>query len=663
MRSTMKKSGAVTGKLTVNSRGFGFVLVPGGADLFVPLESLSTAMDGDTVRAEIVREVEGRNPVGRVVEVVERATTDIVGVFRRGDGQARVVPDDERMRRPLRIPRQKEAPGPKGRAPEDGQIVLARLEGWSDPNKDPEGRILEILGYPDEPGMDLKIIARAKGLKTAFPKAVEEQVRRLRPADFAAEARRREDLRGLACFTIDPENAQDFDDAVSLTQMENGLFELGVHIADVSHYVQEGTALDLEARDRGTSVYFVRDVIPMLPERLSNELCSLRQNEDRLAFSVLMTVDSRGEVSEYRIVESIIRSRQRFTYGEVERIIRGAKHRHAKTIHLMMLLSLALRRRREESGSIDFDAPEPVFSLDENGIPYAVRPSERLDANRLVEEFMLLANRTVARHIVERREGGSKRPGEEPHERGAAAWPFIYRVHEMPKNEDVQALLGLLGGLGIRYRVQGELQADDFRKVLSIIENLEFRGFVERVALRSMPKAVYSTANSGHFGLAFDAYTHFTSPIRRYPDLEVHRLLKRYAAKGKPREAAKLESALRQICENSTSREIRANEAEREYTRLKAMEFLSRKVGRTYDGVITGVTSFGVFVEITHFLADGLVHVSEMKDDTYVFDKENYQLVGKKTGRVYRLGDPVRVEILRVSVEEKKADFRFASAG
>ena len=649
MRSTVKKKQAITGKLTVNSRGFGFVLVPEGADLFVPLESLSTALDGDTVRAEIVREVEGRNPVGRIVEVVERATTDVVGVFRREAGLAQVVPEDERMRRPLRIPRGKEAAGPKGRPPENGQVVLARLEGWSDPNKDPEGRILEILGFPDDPGMDLMIIAKAKGLKTGFPKAVEEQVRRIALADVAAEARRREDLRGLACFTIDPENAKDFDDAVSLTQRENGLFELGVHIADVSHYVPEGTALDREARDRGTSVYFVRDVIPMLPERLSNELCSLRPNEDRLAFSVLMTVDSRGEVGEYRIVESIIRSRQRFTYGEVERIIGGEKHRHAKTLHLMMLLSLALRRRREEQGSIDFDAPEPVFSLDENGIPYAVRPSERLDANRLVEEFMLLANRTVARHIVEGREG-------------AAAWPFIYRVHEKPKDEDVQALLGLLGGLGIRYRVQGELQPEDFRKVLAIIENLEFRGFVERVALRSMPKAVYSTANVGHFGLAFDAYTHFTSPIRRYPDLEVHRLLKRYAAKGRPREAAKLERTLKEVCENSTNREIRANEAEREYTRLKSMEFLSRKVGRTYDGVITGVASFGVFVEITHFLIEGLVHVSEMKDDTYVFDKDNYQLVGKATQRVYRLGDPVQVEIRRVSIEERKADFRFADA-
>ncbi len=645
MKTPVKKKDIVIGKLALTSRGFGFVLVPGGPDLFVPLESLSTAMDGDTVRAEIVREVEGRNPIGRIIEVTERATTDVVGVFRRKGGLAQVVPEDERMRRPLRIPRQKESPpGPQARPPENGQIVVARFEGWTDPAEDPEGRILEILGFPDEPGMDLRIIARSRGLKLGFPKEVEEQVRRIRPADTASEARRREDLRGLACFTIDPENAKDFDDAVSLTQRPDGLFELGVHIADVTHYVPEGTPLDLEARDRATSVYFVRDVIPMLPERLSNDLCSLRPDEDRLAFSVLMTIDSRGEVRDYRIVESIVRSRRRFTYQEVERVIHGEGDPHASAIHLMMLLSLVLRRRREELGSIDFDASEPVFSLDGNGIPYAVRPSGRLDANRLIEEFMLIANRTVARHMATRR-----------------GFPFIYRIHEKPKDEDVRALLSLLGGLGIQYRVTAELQPEDFRRILAIIENLEFRSFVEKVALRSMPKAVYSTANAGHFGLAFDAYTHFTSPIRRYPDLEVHRLLKRYAEKGRPRDPAKLQRTLGGICDNSTAREIRANEAEREYTRLKSMEFLARKVGGVYDGVIAGVTSFGVFVELTHFLIEGLVHISEIKDDSYVFDKENYQLVGQASGRVYRLGDPVRVKIKGVSIEERKADFRFAA--
>lgn len=656
MKAAAKRKRTVTGKLTLTSRGFGFVLVPGGPDLFVPLENLSTALDGDTVRAEIVREVEGRNPVGRIVEVIERVSAEIVGVFSRKDGAARVVPEDERMRRPLRIPRQKEAPGPKGRPPEDGQIVVARLESWTDPAKDPEGQVLEILGFPDEPGMDVRIIARSRGLKTAFPKEVEEQARRLRPADLAAEARRRADLRGLPCFTIDPENAQDFDDAVSLTQREDGLFELGVHIADVSHYVPEGTPLDREARERATSVYFVQDVIPMLPERLSNELCSLRPKEDRLAFSVLMTIDSRGEVRAHRLVESIIRSRRRFTYREVQRIIDGEAHPHAAAIHLMMLLSLVLRRRREEQGSIDFDTSEQVFSLDENGVPVAVRPAERLDANRLVEEFMLIANRTVARHVLALRQGDRGRHGRG----GPAAWPFIFRVHEKPEEKDARALLDLLGNLGIRYRAQGELQPEDFRRILSIIENLEFRGFLERVALRSMAKAVYSTENAGHFGLAFDAYTHFTSPIRRYPDLEVHRLLKRYAGKGRPRDPAGLDRELREICENSTDREIRANEAEREYARLKSMEFLARKIGRTYDGVITGVASFGLFVEITHFLIEGLVHISEMKDDAYLFDKDNYQLVGQASGRVYRLGDRVRVRIGRVSIEERKADFRLA---
>ena len=648
MKRQTDKKPTVTGVLAVTSRGFGFVLVPDREDVFVPMENFSTAMDGDTVRAEVLREVKGRNPVGRVVEVTERASRDIVGVFRRKNGAAVVVPEDPRLKHSLRIPRGPETLGGEAPAPQEGQIVVARFERWSDPKQDPEGRILEVLGFPQDPGVELRTLAKAKQLRLDFPKAVEEQVRQIRAGDLTGEPRR-EDLRGVVCFTIDPETAKDFDDAVSLVQLDNGLFELGVHIADVSRYVIEGTPIDKEARERGTSVYLVQHVIPMLPERLSNDLCSLRPNQDRPAFSVFMTVDSRGGVREYRIVESLIRSRQRFTYEEVERIIGGGRHRHAKTIHLMMMLSLLLRRRREERGSIDFDTPESVISLDANGVPYEVKPSERLDAHRLIEEFMLAANHTVARHIADKSREARKAP-----------WPFIYRVHEKPNEKDVRSLLDLLERLGIRYRVEGELGPADYRKILEIIENLEFKDLVEKVALRSMTKAVYSTENRGHFGLAFEAYTHFTSPIRRYPDLEVHRLLKRYATAGRPRSPGKLEQLLKDICEKSTSREIRAREAEREYNRLKSMQFLAGKVGESYAGVITGVTSFGLFVEITHYLIEGLVHVSEINDDRYLFDKENFRLTGRTSGRVYRLGDPVRVRIKRVSVEEGQADFAFA---
>jgi ribonuclease R len=634
----------LSGVLSVNARGFGFVSVSTGSDIFIPLENMVNAMDGDTVLLEVLREVPKKNRVGRIIRVTSPSTKDIVGVFRKKDKRSIVVPDDERLKRFLEIPEDRINPVNGGKAPRNGELVLVRRESWDNPDISPSGQIMEVLGKPGDAGMDLKIVAVSKGLRTIFPEAVMAEVQKLAPPNVGKEKRKREDLRKLPCFTIDPEAAKDFDDAVSLRQLANGCFELGVHIADVSHYVREGSALDKEALERGTSVYFVDSVIPMLPEKISNDLCSLKEKENRFAFTVFMEIDSRGNVRDYRITESIIRSSKRFTYQEVEDIIQGKEHPYSQTIHLMMMLSLTLRRAREEMGSIDFDVPVPIISLDKNGIPYEVRPSERIDANRLVEEFMLVANLTVARHVKK-------------------TLPFIYRVHDKPDDEDVQSFLDLLGRLGIQYRVSGDLEPEDYRKILDIIENLDFKDFAEKVALRSMTKAVYSTENSGHFGLAFDAYTHFTSPIRRYPDLVVHRLLKKYLRENRDEAASKEEKkSLQSVCDHCTRREIRAVDAEREYTKIKAMEFLSGKIGESYNGVIAGITSFGCFVELTHYLIEGLVHVSEMKDDHYEFDKENYTLTGKSKGKVYRLGDPIRVTIKSVSVEERKADFVIAES-
>lgn len=641
----MKKNAAkVTGTLSVTNRGFGFVIVPDGMDLFIPSSNMYTAMDGDKVQAEITERAKEKNPVGKIVKIVERSTKEYVGAYKEKDGTAMVVPENERQDRPFMIPKNKVTPPGTKKKPRPGEMVLVKLERWDDPKKDPLGSIIEIIGNPKEPGIDLKIVAKSNGLSTDFPKKVKQQTDKLAVADIKAEAKRREDLRRLKCFTIDPESAKDFDDAVSLEQLKDGTFELGVHIADVSHYVQQGSLLDQEAFERGTSVYFVNSVIPMLPEKISNNLCSLRPNEDRLAFSVMMNIDARGYVKDFRIVESVIRSKRRYTYEEVEKIISGTSDPNAKILNMMMMLSLVLRHRREEMGSIDFDMTQPVISLDKNGIPYEVRPHERLDAHRLVEEFMLAANLTVARFVAEK--NSEKQP-----------WPFIYRVHERPKEEDLREFLSLLKNLGISYRVSGELQPEDYRKILDVIENMEFKEFVEKVALRSMTKAVYSTQNQGHFGLAFDAYTHFTSPIRRYPDLEVHRLLKEYTTKGRPRKTKALAQRLDSVCAQSSQRERVAIDAEREYTRIKSMQFLSKKIGNTYDGVISGVTSFGIFVELTHYLIDGLVHVSEMSGDFYTFDAENYQFVGKKSGKTYRIGDPIKVKIKNVSIEEQRADF------
>ncbi|MFH2114324.1 MAG: RNB domain-containing ribonuclease, partial [Spirochaetota bacterium] len=451
---TERPKASIDGVLSINAKGFGFVNVDEGDDIFIPLDNLHTAMDGDRVVAEIVREAPGRKRVGKITRVLEPGSSEIVGLFHVKGGKTQVVPTDVRFNRPFDIPPEgigpevssleKSSPesgsGKASSVPAEGELVVVMRGQWTDPARNPVGRIVQILGKPDDPGMDLRIVARNSGLAMEFPEAVEKETARLGAPDIKTELGHREDLRDRLCITIDPESAKDFDDAVSLVQLDNGLFELGVHIADVSHYVCEGSALDQEAFDRGTSVYFVNAVVPMLPERISNDLCSLRQDEDRLAFSVIMQVDSRGIVHDYRIRESIIRSKRRFTYQEVEDIIHGKGHQHGKTIHLMMLLSLALRRSREQRGSIDFDIPVPEISLDKNGLPFEVRPSERLEANRLVEEFMLAANMTVARHMA-------RRDGDLPPR------PFVYRIHEKPDEKAMREFLELMERLGLSYKI------------------------------------------------------------------------------------------------------------------------------------------------------------------------------------------------------------------
>ncbi|HKJ66701.1 MAG TPA: ribonuclease R [bacterium] len=635
----------VTGDLSITSKGFGFVLMDNERDIFISYDNLANSMDGDLVRALVFKQSFGKNPEGKVLEVLERSMENIVGVFRKYNGGGMVYPEDDRLKSPLYIPPDKIQPD--GKQPiQNGQIVVAQLEDWADPRDNPHGYITDVLGFPDEPKMDLRIVAKSKDLDLEFPDDVKHEEKQLAEPDWKNELKRRLDLRDTLCFTIDPEDAKDFDDAVSFRQKETGRFELGVHIADVSHFVRQGSAIDREAWKRGTSVYFVQHVIPMLPERLSSDLCSLKPDEDRLAFSVIMELDSSGTVYDYQITESVIHSDCRFTYEEVENVIKGASHKFAETIHLMQMMSLTLQRQRSEMGSIDFDIPEPIFSLDEHGIPYEVRPSARLHSHRLIEEFMLLANRTIAEHIYNQSDKTDSR------------LPFVYRIHEKPPSDDLASFMTLLKNLGITYQVNGEINPEDFRNILDIVENLEFKYFVEKVALRSMSKARYSPDNLGHFGLAFGVYTHFTSPIRRYPDLVVHRLLKQYQTK-RPKDTDSLMEYLRETCDQSSEMEINALEAEREYAKIKSMEFLSQKVGEEFHGIISGVTSFGAFVELTYYMVEGLVPLSRMRGDYYIYDKDKYQLLGKRTGKRYRLGDRVRVRVDSVSVEDRQADFTF----
>jgi ribonuclease R len=643
-----RKAETVEGRISITSKGFGFVELDERPDVFIAYENLATAMDGDRVQAELFARTSRKKPAGRVVKVLERSGKPIIGVFRRTEAGGTVFPEDERLPRSLTISKaaiRKFESGGRGGGLKSGKVVVARLTEWTDPKKKPTGEIEQVVGDQDEAGMDVKLVALSKGLSLEFPQEVIDEVEKIPEPNFRREAKSRTDLRNLTCFTIDPETAKDFDDAVSLVQLPNGLFELGIHIADVSHFVREGSAVDEEAWKRATSVYFVRTALPMLPERLSNELCSLKPGVERLAYSVRVQLDSLGNIHGHRIEESVIRSSHRFTYREVEDIIHGKKHKYAPTIHLMQMMSQVLRKRREEEGSIDFDLTEKRITLDDEGIPRMVQPAQRLEANRLVEEFMLLANRVVARHVLT----------EEQHRKGEL--PFIYRVHETPKEEDARSFLTVIENLGIPYRAGDSIEPEDYRNILSIIQNLEFKDFVEKIALYSMTKAVYSTENLGHFGLGFDAYTHFTSPIRRYPDLVIHRLLKRYARRQKVGRTKPLQKFLERTCEHASEMEKLATDAEREYTKLKSMEFLARRVGNIYEGVISGVTSFGLFVELTRYLIEGLVPLSAIKDDHYTFDADNYRFVGEKTGTVYRLGDRVQVRITNVSVDDRKADF------
>ncbi|MFW6214725.1 MAG: ribonuclease R [Alkalispirochaetaceae bacterium] len=641
-----RKPSRVTGMLTMSAKGFGFVRNNDGPDIFVDYENRGTAMDGDTVTVEVFSRSSSAKPAGRIIAIVERSGRNIVGLFHTDGEGGKVYPEDQKLPASFRI-----AKGEVGkvRGLADGLVVVVQLKEWRNPKEKPLGKVVEVLGRPDEPGMDLKLVARSKGLPLSFPTEVEKSAEKLSFPRLSRELNRRRDLREWPCFTIDPKDAKDFDDAVAIRQLESGLFEVAVHIADVGAFVGEGDTIDREAFNRGTSVYFVQSVIPMLPERLSNDLCSLRPKEDRLAYSVIMQLDSRGEVHNSEIVETVIRSHQRFSYEEAEGILKGSPHKYASQIHLLQLVASTLRQRRSEAGSIDFDMSEQHITLDREGIPRQIKPKERLNAHRLIEEFMLLANRIVAETVIGLEMKWKKE------------LPFVYRIHQRPEREEIDSFLQAVSNLGIKYKVGERVGPEDYRNILKTFENLEQREFVEQIALSSMTKAVYATVNKGHFGLAFEAYTHFTSPIRRYPDLLVHRLLKRYlpqdSGRGGPKPARGLQKFLDTACAQSSEREKLAVAAEREYTKIKSLEFLSRRIGNSYEGVISGVTSFGIFVELSRYLIEGLVPLKGLKDDFYKYDQENFRCVGEKSGKVYQLGGRVTARIKSVSVEERRAEF------
>lgn len=636
----------IVGTLTITKRGLGVVRPAGGNEIVIAPNFLHTGLHGDLVavapfaRRMAGRRMEGDAPLeGEVVEIVERRVQTVTGTLRRTRQSVYVEPDDERIPRDIQIGRE------SVRRVEDGDKVVVRLLPWTNEHRNPEGTVEEVLGRSGDARVEVLSVARGFGLPADFRREVLREAEQL-PAEISQrEIASRLDYRTVAAVTIDPEDAKDFDDALSCEPLSNGLLRVGVHIADVSHYVREGSALDVEALARGTSVYMVNEVIPMLPERLSNDLCSLKPRKDRLTYSVLLDVRPDGSVENYRIAPSVIHSRRRFSYEEVQEILSAGKGEHADLLLPLFRVSQTLMKRRRKSGSIDFETPEAKFRFDAHGFPSAIIKKVRLDAHRLVEECMLLANVTVARHVG----AGQKEP-----------LPLIYRVHDVPDPVRLRELASFVKGFGFSLDAKGGVTSRALQKLLDQVRGSEVEALINEIALRSMAKAIYSAKNIGHYGLAFPFYTHFTSPIRRYPDLVVHRLLKEYQKPVSVRRRNALRDILPPIAEQSSLRERVAMEAERESVKVMQAEYMKRHLGDEFEGVIGGVTSFGFFVEINDLLVEGLIHVRDLDDDYYLYDEQQYSLRGRSRGRVFRLGDTVRVRVVSVNPAERKMDFALA---
>lgn len=638
--------GFTVGQLHGHQGGFGFVTVdPEKPDVFISQDNMGRALHGDTVMVRLYGRRRGLNPEGAVARVVERGREPIVGTYRQDGGAGVVVPDDPRITRNIVIARE------DAQDAKIGQKVVVHVTDWTAGFHLPTGRITEVLGYPDSVGMEILALIRSFDLPLDFPDPVLNESNRLSDTLSEGQLEGRLDLRECRCFTIDPVLARDFDDAVSIEPLDGGRWRLGVHIADVSAYVPEGSLIDREALYRGTSVYLVDRVIPMLPHRLTNEICSLNPGVDRLTLSVFMDIDAAGDMTEYAIRDSVIRSARRFTYEEAQKWIddgdAGDPDSGAVLEDLRRIrdLSRRLLKRRMAQGSLDFDLPEPLVLLDADGVPVDVRKEERLDSHRLIEECMLLANRTVAGHLLRKE------------------MPALYRVHEKPSGEKLTELLTLLTGFGHQLSPADVSHPKKLQRFLESIHDQPDHVVINDLVIRSMKKARYSVDNAGHYGLAFDEYTHFTSPIRRYPDLVVHRLL-RELQRGAPSSdrIGHLDAMLRKAADISSQREKLAEEVERESVKLKQTEYMEGKIGEEYEGVISGVVQSGIFVELEDSLIDGMVHISNITDDYYVFDRDRRQLAGTRTKRVFRLGARVRIRVLRADRRLRRIDFELVRA-
>lgn len=632
-----------TGIFSATQKGFGFVIIEEESeDIFIPENATKGAMHGDKVAIMINKERTGKRQEGMVLRILDRGMKEIVGTFQKSKNYGFVIPDNQKFSHDIFVPKEHT----KGAV--TGHKVLVTVTNYGDEDHNPEGRVVEIIGHSNDPGVDIMSVVKAYDLPVEFPKDV------FRVLDFIPdeidqnEISNRMDIREMQTITIDGEDAKDLDDAVSLTK-EGDIYHLGVHIADVTHYVKEGAALDKEAFRRGTSVYLVDRVIPMLPHKLSNGICSLNPGVDRLALSCFIDIDSKGNVIGHRIAETVIRSDSRMTYSDVSKIIEDKDEELIKKyedlvpmLMLMLELSEVLKSRRHRRGAINFDFPESKIIVDYNGKPIEIREYERNKATKIIEEFMLIANETVAEDYF---------------------WqeiPFLYRTHDNPDEEKIKALAIFINNFGYSIRIGNEdIHPKELQKLLNRIEDTPEEALISRLTLRSMKQAKYTVANTGHFGLSAKYYTHFTSPIRRYPDLQIHRIIKENI-NGRLDEERRshYEKILYEVANHSSRTERRADEAEREVEKMKKVEYMMEHIGEVFDGVISGITNWGIYVELPNTI-EGMVRVSEMEDDYYLYDEERYQMVGEHTKKIYKLGQKVKVEVVNADKLLRTIDFAF----
>lgn len=656
-----RKESFLVGTVDMTSSGAAYIVSEESAeDIYIDARKTKNALHGDLVNVRVYQK-QGKRPEGEVVEIVKRARTDFVGTIQLSPRFAFLVPGSNKMHVDIFIPLE------KLNHAKDGQKAIARLVDWPDNAPNPIGEIIEVLGNPGENDVEMHAILAEYGLPYEFPEEVERAAGKLPIEITEKEISQRRDFREITTFTIDPVDAKDFDDALSIRKLDNGNWEIGVHIADVAHYVKEGSIIDNEAISRATSVYLVDRVVPMLPEVLSNNVCSLRPNEEKLCFSAVFEMNDEAEVLSEWFGRTVIFSDRRFTYEEVQTVIETGEGDFKEEIMVLDGLAKKMRTNRLRKGSIAFDKIEVKFNIDKDGKPLGVFFKQQKDSNQLIEDFMLLANRKVAEYVGRRRgeekDKDRKKQLEERKEKVKKqdTRPFVYRIHAAPDPEKMQQFSEFVGRFGYKLITKSERDiAHSMNKMLKDVKGKREENMIEQLAIRTMAKAIYSTKNIGHYGLAFDHYTHFTSPIRRYPDVMVHRLLQYYLDLDAGRTEPMRLSAedLENDCKHSSEMEKRAADAERASVKYKQVEFLEDKIGEEFDGMISGVSEWGIYVEIIENKCEGMVRLKDMRDDFYYHDEDNYRIMGKNTGNTYTLGDKVRIMVKKADLIRKQLDFQ-----